>query len=109
MADKYMNGDKVTVTATVATDMKDGTVCCLFNAPKLNPNRIVFFVSEEDIATHTPKPRPIQVGDTVGFNDIKFHVMGLHEEYAWLKRIRDNNTIIDQEFYTLKLNVIERV
>jgi hypothetical protein len=89
---RYYNDDTVTVTAIVKQDRTeiDGTVVCRFNAPVYGKD-IEFCVAVKDIASHTPKPRPIQVGDTVKDVGIVSHsryiVVCIHGDYAWVKPI----------------------
>lgn len=86
MSDKYQIGDIVSVRATIASLEYENTILCSFYAPNANYNNITFTVDMKDIVTHTPKPRPIQVGDTViasGFT--KYEVLAIHEDKAWLK------------------------
>lgn len=111
MANKYNIGDTVTVTAIVVSDRVavDGTVQCDFNAPLLvGQKNIIFCVPEEDIASHTPKPRPIQAGDIVAYGHAELTVIAIHDDSAWLER-NDENQVIVQKYYTLKLRDLERI
>ena len=82
----YKAGDEVTVRGKIAQGARDsGRIHVLFDTL---PWADVLAVREDMIATHTPKPRELEVGDVVGLEGAPEHfrwtVIGLHGEWAWL-------------------------
>lgn len=85
---KIRPGDEVTVRAKVlSTD--DNDICIKI------PNALIasFYVEPEDLATHTPAPREIKVGDLGTFqnNKLVYEVVHIRDELAWLSN-RNNDT-----------------
>ena len=81
---KYKKGDEVTVRARVQDTDYLPTVGLTFTDGGLTA---ALYLSETQIATHTPKPRELEVGDVVGLEGAPlFHrtIIGLHGEWAWL-------------------------
>lgn len=107
---KYHIGDIVTVQAIVENDRSeiDGTVQCRFAAPRLvkldhhqGGQDIVFCVREKDIVGHTPKPIPLQAGDTVrvsNLNNCRFDmictILAIHNNHAWVELTTGTTLII---------------
>ena len=82
----YKAGDEVTVRGKVAHDANDPwCVRVLFDTLSWADGMAV---RADMIATHTPKPPELKVGDVVGLEGAPEHfrwtIIGLHGEWAWL-------------------------
>lgn len=110
--DKYNVGDAVTIKGIVFQDRVniDGTVQCSFNAPNnaLNKMKVTFCVAVDDIMSHTPLPRPLQVGDIVKYkvdfaNDTHHEILCVYNDELWIKPVGGKHC------YTAHINSVVRV
>ncbi len=82
----YKAGDEVTVRGKVALDANDPWCVRVLFDTLSGVYRLG--VRADTIATHTPKPLELSIGDVVGLEGAPEHfrwtIIGLHGEWAWL-------------------------
>ena len=89
---KFRVGDPVTVHGTIESiDEGEIQLAILANVGSCYP-----YVSLNQIATHTPVPKPVKVGDWVDVPGYRtpFQVLSIDESCAWLKNA--SGTYIDR-------------
>ena len=81
---EYKAGDEVTVRGWVKHDTDSSfSIDVRFDSYETG-----LFLHEQEIVTHTPKPRELKVGDAVGLEgapeNFRWKVLAIHDEWAWL-------------------------
>jgi hypothetical protein len=74
-------GDEVTVRAKVRAVYEDGKVCV-----SVKENGYDVMILSEEIASHTPAPRPLKVGDRVASGSGRiWRIAAIDDDAAWCK------------------------